>query len=149
MNIRKLFRRYKFKLMFILCAAFIIAVILALFSVDNTTNNKNVSYITSNGWEVKTSPAEIAHIRLPEDFNSLYRTYNALAAADGINLESYCGKNVTRYSYTVTNHTKSESADVRANIYVYKSEIIAADISVLSPEGTTLPIKDTSGKKQP
>lgn len=147
MNIKKLLNRYKFKLMFIAFAAVIIAIVVALFSVDNSTNNQNIDYITSNGWEIKSSPAEIAHIRFPEDFTSLYRTYNALAAVDGINLESYCGKNVTRYSYTVTNHEESASDDVRANVYVYKSKIIAADVSVLSPKGTTVPLSDTSRKK--
>ncbi|MCI5893330.1 MAG: DUF4830 domain-containing protein [Clostridiales bacterium] len=140
---KKFIRHYKFKLIFILFTVFVITVIFALFSVDSSTNTANIEYITTYGWQVDSSPIEIAHVRLPEDLNSLYRTYNSLAAAQGYTLENYCGKNVTRYSYKVNNH-KESSGDVRANIYVYKSQIIAADISILKPDGTTVPINDTS-----
>ncbi len=143
---KTLIKRYKFKLIFILFVVFVITVIFALFSVDNSTNNANIEYISSYGWQVESSPVEIAHVRLPEDFNSLYRTYNSLAAKQGATLENYSGKNVTRYSYKVNNH-KESSGDVRANIYVYKSQIIAADISILKPQGTTVPLSDTSNMK--
>lgn len=140
---KKFIRRYKFKLIFILFAIFVITVIFALFSVDNSTNTANIEYISKYGWQVDSSPSEIAHIRMPEDFNSLYRTYNSIAAAQGLTLENYCGKNVTRYSYKVKNHSEAYS-EVRANVYVYKSQIIAADISILKPQGTTVSISDTS-----
>lgn len=143
---KKFIKRYKFKLIFILFVVFLITVIFALFSVDNSTNNSNIEYISSYGWQIESSPSEIAHVRLPDDLNTLYQTYNSIAAAQGYTLQDYCGRNVTKYSYKVNNH-KESSGDVRANIYVYKSQIIAADISILRPQGTTVPISDTSNMK--
>lgn len=142
----KFIRRYKYKLIFIIFAAFSLTVIFALFSVDNNTNSSNIEYIKSYGWEVESSPAEISHIRLPEEFNTLYKTYSDLSTTSDSSLYDYCGKNVTRYSYAIKNHAESENV-VRANIYVYKSKIIAADISVLKQNGVTAPLYDTSCKK--
>lgn len=143
-KIKKFLKRYKLKIIFIIATVFVITVIFALFSVDSTTNKSNIDYISSYGWKTDSSPAEIAHVRLPEEQSSIYKAYGQIASADGKNLESYSGKNVTRYSYNVTNHKYSDKNNVRANIYVYKSEIIAADISVLMPDGSTAAIDDTS-----
>ncbi len=52
-------KSYKYKIIFILFASVIIAVVFALFSVDGATNSKNLEFISSYGWEVDSSPADI------------------------------------------------------------------------------------------
>lgn len=144
---KKFFKKYKFKLIFILFAVIIITLVFTLFSVDSNTNASNIQYISSFGWEVNDTPADITRISLPEEFNSLYIAYSDIASVDGKNLEEYSGKNIAKYSYIVNNHKDSDDDAVRANVYVHKSQIIAADISSLKTGGFTIPLSDTSDMK--
>lgn len=137
-------KKYKFKLIFILFAVIVITLVFALFSVDSKTNANNVNYISSFGWKIDETPADITRLSLPEEFSSLYLAYSNIASVDGQNLEEYSGKNITKYSYVVNNHKDSANDTIRANIYVYKSQIIAADISALKIGGFTLALNDTS-----
>ena len=137
-------KKYKYKLMFIAAAAVVIAVIFALFSVDGAANRKNIDFISSFGWQVEESPADISHLTIPEDLSGVFLVHSQLSAIDGSSTADYRGKNITRYSYKVLNHSKSDGGKIRADVFVYKSEIIAADISDISANGATAPISDIS-----
>lgn len=141
---KKQLKKYKYKIIFILAAIIVITVVFALFSVDNITNSKNIEYISSFGWVTETSPKDISHLTIPEELNALYKTYSDTASIDGSSLSEYCGKNVTRYSYRVLNHKLSSTGRIRADVFVYKSQIIAADITDLSKNGKTISISDTT-----
>ncbi|HIV85218.1 MAG TPA: DUF4830 domain-containing protein [Candidatus Monoglobus merdigallinarum] len=141
---KKFLRAYKYKIIFIIIAALLIAVIFALFSVDSATNSKNIEFIKSYGWETEGSPSDISHITLPETLTGIYASYAQISAVNGYSLSDYCGKSLTKYSYPVLNHNLSETGRVRANVLLYKSDIVAADISLLTDGGSTVPISDTS-----
>lgn len=130
--------------MFIAAAAVVIAVIFALFSVDSAANRKNIDFINSFGWQVEESPADISHLTIPEDLSGVFLVHSQISAIDGSSMTDYRGKNITRYSYKVLNHSLSGSGKIRADVFVYKSEIIAADITDISKNGTTNPISDIS-----
>lgn len=145
---RQFIKAHKFSLIVLASAAVIISVILMLFSVDSTVNNMNIDYITSFGWEIDNRPAEISHLTIPQEFDVIYETYNAIAKDAGYDLNEYRGVKVTRYSYRVLNHQDSDTGLIRANVFVCKDKIVAADICSLDIGGFMAPINNTSGKRQ-
>ena len=141
---KSILKKYKYKLLFIIAGAVVIAIIFALFSVDSAANRRNIDFISSFGWEVDDSPVNISHLTVPEDLSGVYFTHSIISAIDGSSIANYCGKNVTRYSYRVLNHQGSDNGKIRADVFVYKSEIIAADITDVSMGGALTPISDIS-----
>lgn len=140
----RILKKYRTIFFTILAGALTILVIVCMFSLDNTTNEIAVSYIKSLGWQIEERPAELSHITLPEDFDIIYRTYNALQQESGFDLSAYKGKQLSRYSYKVYNHKNSGSEEIRANIFMYQQQIVAADISSASSGGFMHPITDLS-----
>nr|QGT51099.1 hypothetical protein Firmicute1046_1750 [uncultured Firmicutes bacterium] len=135
-------KKYRIILTALFGAALAILVIFGMFSIDNATNSLAISYIESQGWQVEQRPVEISHITLPEDFDIIYQTYNALQKESGFDLTAYKGQRLARYSYRVLNHEKSEQGEIRANVFVFQQQIVAADISAASAGGFMHPITD-------
>ena len=138
--------RHRIKIVIVSIAVIIIGLIFLLFSVDNRSNGEYVAFIASFGWEVEPSPKEISHITVPSEFDGVYNAYNRIASGSGFDLTPYRGKNVTRYSYKVLNNAESDTGLIYANVFVYRGEIVSADITSQETGGFTIPISDTSGK---
>lgn len=119
-------------------------VILGFFSMDGQTNSTVVGYLSSIGWQVAERPAEISHFKIPEEFDTVFMAYNAFQLDAGFDLSEYRGMRIARYSYTVKNHRRAEYGEIRANVYVYKGKIIAADICQTGKDGFMQSITDKS-----
>jgi len=122
-------KKQRFIILTLIFAIIILAVIFAVFSIDKKTNIMITDYIKAAGWQINENPVEISRITIPNEFDSVYDAYNKIQKADGFNLENYKGLNVCRYTYSVLNHKYSGEDKVLVNVFVYKNEIIAADIS--------------------
>lgn len=125
-------------------AAVLTLVILGFFGMDGRTNSMVVEYLNSLGWQVGDRPVEISHFKIPDEFDTVFYTYNAFQLEAGFDLSGYCGARVARYSYAVRNHSRSETGEVRANVYVHKQKIVAADISQSGRDGFMQPVTDMS-----
>lgn len=136
-------KKHKLVLGTILFAAILLIIIVGLFSIDNATNQMIVDYIESLGWQIDYSPIEISHLTLPEEFDEVYETYNAVQITSGFDLTEFKGKSVSRYSYRVRNHTKSDEVEVIANVFVYENRIIAGDICSAAMNGFMHGITET------
>ena len=66
-------------------------------------NSQRVEYLRSLGWEVDTEPVETLQFLLPEKLEEPYLSYNELQLSQGLDLTACLGKQVERYTYTVTN----------------------------------------------
>ena len=121
-----------------------LAVIMNFFSIDRSTNEMIVGYMKGLGWEIEASPSEITHFSLPDEFDAVYRAYNAMQKSAGFDLGRYKGKKVTRYSYRVLNHKNSSDTQVVAGIFVCDNVIIAGDISSVEQDGFMHSVSDTS-----
>lgn len=133
-------KKYRVILTALLAAILAILVIFGMFSIDSATNSLAISYIENLGWQIEQRPAEISHITLPEDFDIIYQTYNALQKESGFDLTPYKGQRLARYSYRVLNHEKSAQEEIRANVFVFQQQIVAADISTASAGGFMQPL---------
>ena len=109
------------------------------------SNEERVAYLESLGWQVAPEPLETLQFLLPETLEEPYLSYNTLQMAQGFDLTAYCGKQLSRYTYTVTNYP-NRPAGVQANLYLCEDIPVAGDIFCPGADGfqTTLvfPKKD-------
>ena len=92
-----------------------------------TTNEDRIAFLSQFGWEVETEPLEEEIVTIPDNFNKVFKGYNQIQKQQGLDLEKYKRKEVTRYTYTVTNYP-NEKGKVYANLLVYRDTVIGGDI---------------------
>ena len=103
-------------------------------AITLTTNDDRVAYLQSLGWEVEPEPVETLQFLLSEELEEPYVTYNELQAEQGFDLSVCCGKQVSRYTYTVTNYP-GRAEGVQANLYVCEGAAVAGDILCAGADG--------------
>lgn len=91
-----------------------------------TTSEDRVAFLKRYGWEVELEASEVSDVTIPAEFDNVYRQYNELQKGEGLDLEDYKNKTVTRYTYVVTNY--DYDGTVYANLLVYKDRVIGGDI---------------------
>ena len=99
-----------------------------------TTNDDRVPYLQSLGWTVDPEPVETLQFLLPDTLSEPYLTYNQLQEEQGFDLSACCGKQVSRYTYTVTNYP-GRAEGVQVNLYVCEEMPVAGDILCAGADG--------------
>ena len=98
------------------------------------TNDDRIQFLSQFGWEVEKEAVNEAEVKIPGELDGILSAYNDIHSTLGLDIGKYKGKNVTRYTYKVTNYPDYEGT-VYANIIVYKNKVIAGDISSSDIEG--------------
>lgn len=91
-------------------------------TVDDVRN-----FLAQFGWDVEKAPAEEVKIKIPAEFDKVMNSYNELQRNQGLDLSKYRGKEVTRYTFKVTNY-EGYKGTVMANVIVYKNRVIGGDL---------------------
>ncbi len=91
------------------------------------SNDDRITFLKQFGWEVDQEPTETVKVTIPTKFDKIYIGYNQLQKQQGLDLSKYKGKEVTRYTYKITNF-KEYGGTVYANIVVYRGKIIGGDV---------------------
>lgn len=104
-----------------------------------TDNSQRVAYLQSLGWDVAPEPLETLQFLLPEELAEPYLSYNELQKEQGFDLSQCCGKQVSRFTYAVTNYP-GRTQGVQANLYVCEDLPVAGDVCCPGADGfqTTL-----------
>ena len=92
-----------------------------------TDNTQRVAYLESLGWMVEAEPLESLQFLLPEPLAEPYISYNELQKAQGFDLSTYSGKQVSRYTYVVTNYP-GRTTGVQLNLYICEELPVAGDV---------------------
>ena len=92
-----------------------------------TDNAQRIAYLESLGWQVEPEPLETLQFLLPETLEEPYLSYNELQRSQGFDLSTCCGKQVSRYTYAVTNYPE-DIEGVQVNLYVCEAVPVAGDI---------------------
>lgn len=98
------------------------------------TEEDRVNFLAQFGWQVSGAPIETAEITVPEEFDKVFTGYNEIQKRQGLDLSRYKKKNVTRYTYEVTNYG-GEQGKVYANVIVYRNKVIGGDICSANVNG--------------
>lgn len=99
-----------------------------------STNEDRVGFLSQFGWTVESSPIEEKEVKIPKEFDKIYVGYNDLQKQQGLDLSKYKNKNVTRYTYKVTNYPDYEGT-VYANVLIYRGRVVGGDICSADVEG--------------
>ena len=91
------------------------------------SNDDRVAFLEQFGWTVEEAPVEEVTMRLPDEFDKVLSSYNELQKQGGLDLSKYRGKEVTRYTYKVTNYPGYDGS-VTANVIVYRNRVIGGDV---------------------
>jgi hypothetical protein len=116
-------------------------VLVPTYGVDTPTAAEEVSYsygkiktsddvenfLSQFGWTVGDAPTEEVKVTLPDEFDKIFTAYNEIQRRQGLNLSKYKRKDVTRYTYEVTNY-EDYDGKVFANVLVYRNRVIGGDI---------------------
>lgn len=136
------FSKKRFVLILLLAAVTAIAILAAARCGQNGTedipqlsgNAERVEYLRTWGWEVEPEPLETFQLLLPKPLSKQYADYNDLQQSQGFDLTECCGKQVTRYTYSVTNYP--DRADgVQVNLYVCEGAPVAGDVIASGTDG--------------
>ena len=98
------------------------------------TNEGRVNFLNLFGWQVDSNPVQEAKVTVPSEFDTVFAGYNELQKMQGLDLSKYKRKEVTRYTYKVTNYP-DYSGTVYANLIIYRGRVIGGDICTESSDG--------------
>ena len=105
------------------------------YSYDKVKNASDASgFLSQFGWETEAEASEVRTVTVPQEFDKIFSAYNELQKAQGLNLTKYRGKDVTRYTFRITNYEGYDST-VYANVLVYRNRVIGGDICSADPSG--------------
>lgn len=103
------------------------------------TEEDRVAFISSFGISVKPGAVEVSKFSVPKDFDRIIAGYNEIQKMQGLDLERYKNKKVTRYTYEAEN-VPGHDGTVFVNITVFRNTVVACDISSTSPDGFVEPL---------
>lgn len=84
-------------------------------------------FLNQFGWVVDAGSAETVTVTIPAEFDKIFAGYNEMQKSQGLDLSKYKKKEVTRYTFTVTNY-KDYDGTVYANVLTYRNRVIGGDI---------------------
>lgn len=98
------------------------------YSYDKVKSAEDAAnFLTQFGWKVGTTPVESKTVTIPAEFDKIFSAYNEIQKEQGLNLSKYKNKDVTRYTFEVTNYAGYDGT-VYANVLVYRNRVIGGDI---------------------
>lgn len=111
------------------------------------TAEDRIGFLNSLGIEVEPDAKEEVEMKIPSEFDKVFAAYNEIQKRMGLDLSKYKNKNVTRYTYLVTNYDGYDEP-VYANIIVYKNKVIGGDICSADPDGFVHGLEMTGDQRQ-
>jgi len=91
------------------------------------TNEDRLNFLSQFGWTAEPTPVEEVAVTIPKEFDKVFIGYNELQKQQGLDLAKYKNKDVTRYTYRITNYPDYEGT-VYANILVYRGKVVGGDL---------------------
>ena len=98
------------------------------------TNEDRINFLKQFGWELDGEIKEEVSMKIPAEFDKVMKTYNELQKRGGFDLSKYKGREVTRYTYKITNYPEYDG-EVLANVIIYKNRVIGGDICSADVKG--------------
>ncbi len=105
-----------------------IAVSVSKYNFEKIKTPEDIEgFLAQFGWEFEKEPIEEVTMKIPQEFDKVMNAYNELQKNQGLDLSKYKGKQVTRYTYKITNYP-DYTGTVFANVILYKNKVIGGDI---------------------
>ena len=132
-----------------LCLVLLIAVIATVslmpdvpaestLAVAAETSEQQLTFLRSLGYEAVSPALEVKEVLIPDEFDEVFTSYNALQQEAGYDLSGYHGKRVKCWTYAIPE--LAEGGSVQAHLYVYDGRLIGGDIASTTGEPWTRPL---------
>ena len=102
------------------------------------------AYIASCGWDADAESEEARAVELPEKFDAVLESYNALQLSQGYDLRAAAGRRCMQYSYDLRSFPDWDGR-VIATIYVYGGRVIGGDVHTADVSGFMRALRSTAG----
>ena len=100
----------------------------ASYNYDKVKSSADaVKFLSQFGWTVDGGNPESAEVTIPAEFDKVFAAYNEIQKSQGLDLSKYKKKELTRYTFEVTNYENYEGK-VLANVLVYRGKVVGGDI---------------------
>lgn len=106
------------------------------------TDNDVQKFLNRFKIKVEGKPLEVTQITIPPVFDQVYNQYETLQNKMGYSLKEYRGTALTRYTYKVTNHQKSNQEEILAHVFVSGNQVVAADVCSVKLDGFMIPLTE-------
>lgn len=98
------------------------------YSYDKVkTSADAANFLAQFGWTVDGANAKSVTVTIPSEFDKVFAAYNEIQRAQGLDLSKYKKKELTRYTFVITNY-KDYEGTVYANVLVYRNKVVGGDI---------------------
>lgn len=98
------------------------------YSYDKVKSSADAAnFLAQFGWTVDGGNAKSAKVTIPSEFDKVFAAYNEIQKSQGLDLSKYKKKELTRYTFVVTNYP-NYSGTVYANVLVYRNKVVGGDI---------------------
>lgn len=91
------------------------------------TSADAANFLAQFGWTVDGANVKCVTVTIPSEFDKVFAAYNEIQRAQGLDLSKYRKKELTRYTFEVTNY-KDYEGKVYANVLVYRNKVVGGDI---------------------
>ena len=91
------------------------------------SNEDRIAFLGEFGWQVDANAAESTTVTIPREFDKVFAAYNELQKEQGLNLLKFKNKEVTHYTFSITNYA-DYNGTVYANVLVYRNKVIGGDV---------------------
>ena len=91
-------------------------------------------FLRQFGWDVSSEGVKVSEVTIPSEFGSIFVRYNEIQKRQGLDLEKYRLKTLTRYTFEVKNF-EGASGKVFADVLTYRNTVVAGDISQSGANG--------------
>ena len=98
------------------------------------TNEDRVNFLSQFGWQVKSDPVSTEKVSVPDSFDKILMGYNEIQKSQGLDLSKYKGKELTRYTYEITNY-KDYDGVVYATVLMYRNKVVGGDVCSADASG--------------
>lgn len=107
--------------------------VLGGFSSDGgavaSTKEQRIAFLESLGWKVDPESECEKDVVIPEVFDEIFESYNAMQKKAGFDLEAYKGKTVKKYTYKILNYPSAEKDDIiKSDLLVLDGKVIGGDV---------------------
>ena len=91
-------------------------------------------FLAQFGWQIDAAATKSTVLTIPGEFDKVLSGYNEIQKRQGLDLTKYKNREVTRYTFTVTNYPNYDGT-VYANVLVYRNRVIGGDLSTADVMG--------------
>ena len=118
----------------LLCLSVFVVGVFTVYG-DVSDKDKCLKFLADYGWETEGEVTDFADVTVPQSFDLVYESYNAMQLKSGLDLLPYRGKSGKRYTFIVTNYPVDVGETIYANVIVIDGKPVGGDIMTVSLSG--------------